>query len=332
LAKPARKYKNRPAPRTNYKVTLYIPASYVCDYKAVDHVFLNVISPKIWEASKKYLKDKRLYKLFRSYIDRGDYLVWCVYGLPAIRPNLLVNPERPVPPAIKLAFVIGEGEDTVEQLPVEPWKPPEKELTETEKAQKRFEETGSYYEDVPDGPNQELNLEPDENDSPDEARWKAMWRELREHPELDYDPRHPWVPREPDPRVRAMFGKKGIPGKPGRKLNKAKATPKQLERAKKRAEAWKEKKINEAYLKEIIWFEMQLEARPNPKSAATNSRKWPSWRKEYLRRIKEAKAAGRKVTRKDLQDAMEDDPIYDNRRIRKPWLQEPWDDGVLDKE
>jgi hypothetical protein len=56
---------------------------------------------------------------------------------------------------------------------------------------------------------------------------------------------------------------------------------------------------------------------------------------DLKKRLKEDMKAGRKVTRKDIQDAMGEDDIYIGYEVRgkkRPWDQEPWDDGVLDKE
>jgi hypothetical protein len=89
----------------------------VCEYGDGDYVFLKIISPKIWELSRRYFGNGNFYKHFKAHVALGYYLVWQVYGNPAFRLDGVCDYSRDVLPAIKLDIIIGEGEDTVEALP-----------------------------------------------------------------------------------------------------------------------------------------------------------------------------------------------------------------------
>jgi hypothetical protein len=256
------------------------------------YVFVNAISPMVRQLSFAHYGNENFYRHYRKHIDRGEYDTWLLYGLPAFNVDRIYT-QFPAP-AIKLEIHIGEGINSIEQLPVEPWVPPAPEP-------KLSLRQDLEYEDVPDD-DPDLLFAATQRPPPPKDPWKGTSLENS----LDYDV-----------RIRHLFTGRPIPGKPGRKRNPLSATPAQLRKMERKEQEWREKKINEAYLRRMIAFEMR-------KEKEAGDAIWTNYKEEARRRLKEDKAEGRTLTLEDLKDAMEGDPYYDDPDHGKPWVIDPY--------
>ncbi|GHT59548.1 hypothetical protein FACS1894109_15690 [Spirochaetia bacterium] len=90
---------------------LHIPEDWVLKKGKVRYVFVDALSPKIWELSKQVDGTQKLAYRFSTILHRGLYSITELFGLRAINIDEPQNSERNV--SVQFEIIVGEGKDEV---------------------------------------------------------------------------------------------------------------------------------------------------------------------------------------------------------------------------
>jgi hypothetical protein len=102
------------SPGTKHLIKLHIPEAWVLKKGKARYVFVEALSPKIWELSKTVDGAQKLAYRFSTILHRGLYSVTELYGLRAMNIDEPQNPKLSV--SVQLEIIVGEGKDEVRKI------------------------------------------------------------------------------------------------------------------------------------------------------------------------------------------------------------------------